>query len=293
MRFDRRRVISQLTAVVTLIGAIALLAPAVTAAAQQAGWQPGPGAVGDNTYDGYIDIPASGSTINGSAPLLVGGWMVDKTAQGWAGFDQVQVVKGQLGSGGTVLANGIVAQNRPDVGAALGNPGFSASGFSVTVNGGSLSAGPQTIFVYGHTPSKGWWYKSETVNASTGGGGGAAVPAPGTGGGGTPTLQVLAPLNEEKVCTQHGDYSIRGSAYDANAPAHTGQSVDRVEVWINGPRDKGSMLGDATINGQEWNLIFTPTHFPSTHANLYVYARSKFSGQETMVLRGFNIVDNC
>src|SRR5262245_25882091 len=124
MRFDRRRVISRLSAVCTLIGVLALLIPVVPAAAQQAGWQPGPGAVGDNTYDGYIDIPSSGSNVNANAPLLVGGWVVDKTAQGWAGIDQIQVVKGVLGSGGSVLANGIPAQNRPDVGTALGNPAF-------------------------------------------------------------------------------------------------------------------------------------------------------------------------
>jgi hypothetical protein len=293
MHFGTRRVLSRLTLALAAIVAMVLVAPVATMA-QQGGWSAGPDAAGDNTYVGFIDIPALGSTVNGSGRILVGGWMVDKTAQGWSGFDKVQVVKGQLGSGGQVLADGIVAQHRPDVGSALGNEAYSASGFSATINAGALGAGDQTIAVYGHTPNKGWWYKTTAFHVTTGGGGAPSAPSAGTGGGGKPTLQVLAPLENEKVCTPRGDYTIRGAAYDPNAPPGSGsQTVDRVEVWINGMRDKGSLLGDATISGQDWNLVFTPTRFPSTHANLYVYARSKVSGQETMVNRGFDITDTC
>ena len=35
------------------------------AAAQTTGWQPGPDAILDNTYDGFIDVPASGATVPG------------------------------------------------------------------------------------------------------------------------------------------------------------------------------------------------------------------------------------
>jgi hypothetical protein len=71
-------------------------------------WTAGPNAGGDDTYDGYIDLPANGSTVAAGSSLLVGGWVVDKTAQGWAGIDDVQVLQGAMGSGGTMLAKGIV-----------------------------------------------------------------------------------------------------------------------------------------------------------------------------------------
>src|SRR4029453_18513697 len=35
----------------------------VPAGAQSAGWQPGPGAILDNTYDGYIDTPTSSTAL--------------------------------------------------------------------------------------------------------------------------------------------------------------------------------------------------------------------------------------
>ena len=110
--------------------------------------------------------------------------------------------------------------------------------------------------------------------------------------GGKPVLQVLAPMPEEDVFTQRGDYTIRGTAYDPNAPSGSGAGVDRVQVYINGPREgTGSFLGNATISGTDWSLTFTPTRYRSAHANLYVYARSKQSGQEATLIRGFNITD--
>ena len=69
----------------------------------------------------------------GSGSFLVAGWFVDKTAQGWAGADDMQVWLGLMGSGGTQLAAAPCGQNRPDVGAALGNPFYAASGFYASV----------------------------------------------------------------------------------------------------------------------------------------------------------------
>ncbi len=101
-------------------------------------------------------------------------------------------------------------------------------------------------------------------------------------------------MAEEAVSTQHGQYTIRGNAHDPAAPSGTGSGVDQVQVYINGPRETGTQLGGVTLNtgNGDWDVTFFPTRFPSMHANLYVYARSAVSGQETMVLRGFDITDS-
>ncbi|HET6315068.1 MAG TPA: hypothetical protein VFG86_01325, partial [Chloroflexota bacterium] len=95
-----------------LFAAALIGAPCV---AQTSGWQPGPEAILDSTYDGFVDAPAAGATVPGSGSFIVNGWFVDRTAEGWAGADDVQVFLGAMGGGGTMLAKGQVAQNRPDV----------------------------------------------------------------------------------------------------------------------------------------------------------------------------------
>ncbi|MBV9358566.1 MAG: hypothetical protein JO023_23900 [Chloroflexi bacterium] len=281
-------------ALFSLLGSLVLLMTALPVAAQPRGWSAGPGASGDNTYVGSIDVPPNGASVPAGTPLVVGGWVVDRTAQGWAGIDGLQVANGQIDNGGTVLASsGIVGQNRPDVAAALGNPAYAASGFSATVPAGALSPGQHTLYVYAHTPAKGSWYMPVTVNVTSGGGGGGQASAtPSTSGG--PILTVIAPMPEEAVSTQHGQYTIRGNAYDPGAPSGTGSGVDQVQVYINGPRETGTQLGGVTLNtgNGDWNVTFYPTRFPSMHANLYVYARSALTGKETMVLRGFDITDS-
>src|SRR5437016_7680811 len=91
------------------------MAPPVLA--QSSGWQPGPGAVLDNTYDGFIDVPSAGATVPGSGSFSVAGWFVDTTAQGWAGADDIQVWLGTMDGGGQMLAKALLGQNRPDVAA--------------------------------------------------------------------------------------------------------------------------------------------------------------------------------
>src|SRR5579859_3690641 len=133
---------------------VGLLGPATAAADPLATWTAGPDAVGDDTYDGFVDMPAAGATVP-TGSFAVSGWFVDRTADGWAGADQVQLYAGQMGNGGTMLAAGVVGQNRPDVAAAEGNPSWAASGFSGVVPAGSLQPGSQTLSVYVHTPGKG------------------------------------------------------------------------------------------------------------------------------------------
>src|SRR5438094_3879828 len=99
MRFAFFRIVALLS-VVTML----LLAFAPAASAQSAGWQPGPGAILDNTYTGFIDLPTNGATVPGTGSFTVAGWFVDQTAQGWAGADDVQVWLGTLDCGGRMLA---------------------------------------------------------------------------------------------------------------------------------------------------------------------------------------------
>ncbi|MBV9175038.1 MAG: hypothetical protein JOZ81_33705 [Chloroflexi bacterium] len=272
--------------VFAVLGALVLTA-APPAAAQPAGWQQGPNAILDNTYVGSIDIPAGGSTVANAGTLTVGGWFVDKQAQGWAGADDVQVFLGSMGSGGTMLAKGIVGQNRPDVGAALGNAFWAASGFSASVQGSALPTGQQTLNVYLHTPGKGWWFKSVNVNVSSTAPA-AGMPAPSTsstttsGGSANTSVTVTAPNEAQNVSTR-SSFTIQGTA---------SSDVDRVDVWINGEPETGTQLGTVTpASDGSWSLSFNPTRFPSTHSNLYVFAHSKVTGKSVETIRGFNITD--
>jgi hypothetical protein len=287
--------------------AIALIASVAAPAAAQgslSGWQPGPGAILDNTYVGTIDHPSNGATVPGSGSFIVGGWFVDTTAQGWAGADQMQVWLGTMDGGGKMLANGIVGQNRPDVGATLGNPFYSNSGFSASVPGSSVPGGSQTLNVYMHTGGKGWWYKSVTVNgggASTSTAPAAGAPAATTGAAaasavasgtnGAPVVTITAPTESQNVrATGSSTFTIQGTAVD---PVTGPSGIDSVDIWINGEvnSQSGQDLGQATLNGDgSWSLTFSPTKFPSTHTNIYVYAHSKTSGKTTEAIRGFNIV---
>jgi hypothetical protein len=282
MHIDFRRVSIVVSASAALV--LSLVPPA---AAQSSGWQPGPGAILDNTYTGNIDTPTNGASVPGSGTFTVAGWFVDTTAQGWAGADNVQVWLGTMDGGGTMLAQAVFAQPRPDVASALGNPYFVNSGFGATINGAAVPAGQQTLYVYVHTGGKGWWF--ETLSVTGGGSGAAAAPAPaGTAAGGPPTLTITAPTENSNVQAKgNAPYTITGVATD---PTYGAGAIDSVDVWIFGERNSGTELGTATVDSAgNWSVTFTPTKFPSTHTNIYVYAHSKVTGLTTEEVRGFNI----
>ena len=125
-------------------------------------WQAGPGAAGDNTYLGLIDAP--NEWVDGLADgvaLSVSGWFVDTTAQGWAGADDVQVFLGTMDSGKT-LGHGTCRLEPPRYGLVAGQPVLVERWVADRNRSpGSLPAGQDTLNVYAHTPSKGWWrYRS-------------------------------------------------------------------------------------------------------------------------------------
>jgi len=105
--------------VAALLGAVS--APASVAADAFSTWTPGPGAAGDNTYAGFIDVPPA-NTMVPTGNFQVAGWFVDTTADGWAGADDVQVFLGTMDGGGKMLAKAFFAQSRSHVAAALANP---------------------------------------------------------------------------------------------------------------------------------------------------------------------------
>jgi hypothetical protein len=296
----------------------AVLAP-MPAAAQSSGWQPGPGAVLDNTYDGFIDVPQGGATVS-TGGFGVSGWFVDKTAQGWAGADDVQVWLGTQDGGGRMLAKAIFAQSRPDVANALGNPFWAASGFSAFIPSGAVPAGSQTLTVYAHTPGKGSWFKQVTVNASDSAPAAAAPSTPSTpsapgaapapvSGGTAPILVIEAPKGAEVIKTSTSDYQIMGYALDPNAAPNQGSQgtgIDRVSVYMDADKDDGTTIfvGDAELafdsataraaygdrfSSAGWRVTFKPTKFKAKGHQLFVYAHSVVTNKETLELRGFDI----
>src|ERR1700736_3685048 len=119
-----------------LVGLLgALLGPASASADPLTAWTAGPGGVLDPTYDGFIDIPAMNATV-ATGGFTVAGWIVDKTAHGWAEADDVQIWQGTMDGGGKMLPTAAFAQSRPDVAAAESYPYWAASGF-----GGGVPAG--------------------------------------------------------------------------------------------------------------------------------------------------------
>jgi hypothetical protein len=277
--------------------------------AQSAGWAPDPDAAGDNTYTGFIDLPAANATVP-TGGFTVAGWFVDTTADGWAGADDVQVLSGPMDGGGTLLAKGVVGESRPDVAAALNNGFWGSSGWSATL---PAPPGSSTLWVYLHTPSKGWWYKQVAINGTAAPvvtGGSAAsqptIPRP----GGPPVNVIVEPRAGENLGTET-DFEMRGYALDPTAAPNQGSQgsgIDQVQVYLNAPRgdNASTFLGDAKLGYSDataaaqygaqfgsagWRMSL---HTTSLHANaytLYVYAHSAVTGQESLTRVGFQIVE--
>jgi len=250
---------------------VALLSAVATpAAAQTAGdWAPAAGAVGDNTYMGFVDEPAANATVGAS--FNVTGWIVDTSAQGWAGIDDVEVLLG-----GTSLAHLALGVARPDVASALGNPYFANAGFSGAVGG--VPAGSQTLTILAHTPGKGSWSTQVTVNV------GSAAGGPVTSSSAL-VVKIISPTPDD-VVSSNNNGTIFGTAYDTRTRQDLGSGVDRVQVYLDGPRGQtGSQtLGDAVLSGANWTLAWEPTKYNSVrHHILYVYAHSAVTGEELLV----------
>jgi pyruvate/2-oxoglutarate/acetoin dehydrogenase E1 component len=275
------------------LAALVSLVVAVPAFGQPAlgAWQAGPGAAGDNTYAGLIEAPANGSSISPSGLLSVSGWFVDTTAQGWAGADDIQVFLGTMDNG-TLLGHAMVGLARPDVGSALGNPYWSASGWRVLIDPGSLPPGQDALSVYAHTPQKGSWFLQTTVSVGqvVSSSGEPLAPAPALQGL-PPVVTVTSPGDGQIVSTRLRSLVITGTAKD---PTNGVRGIDWVEVWFNGEAnsDHGAFLGvvDLLTDGT-WSLPFDPGAHEPIDSNLYVYAHSGVNGKKTLTVRHFILAD--
>lgn len=309
MRRFRHTLLAWLS-VAALVGTVS--APASASADAFSTWTPGPGAAGDDTYAGFIDVPPA-NTMVPTGNFQVAGWFVDTTAQGWAGADDVQLFLGTMDGGGKMLAKAFFAQSRPDVAAALGNPYWAASGFTATIPAGSLPTGGQTLSVYAHTPAKGWWYKQVQLNVSATAAASAppssAAPAPVVAGAALPIVVIEKPKDGEVVKTSN-DYTIMGYALDKNADrtqGAAGSGIDRVQVYLGAERENnGTFLGEADLGFSDsipeglygsqfassgWRLTFKPTKFHVNTYLMFAYARSAVSGKEDVAVRYFAIRD--
>jgi len=195
-------------------------------------WTAGPDASGSNTYVGRIDAPRAGQSIAAGASLLVTGWAADTTASGWAGFDQMQVYSGARDKGGVKLADGMVGLNRPDVADFLGS-NFLKSGFSAVVPAGGLKSGAATLYVYLHTASKGWWYRTVAATQQAA----ADLPFPGD-----PIITWLRPASGGIITNEQfgpvDNYLLEGFALDRN-PQNNPNGLPKTNVPGGGPGNVG------------------------------------------------------
>jgi hypothetical protein len=188
--------------------------------------------------------------------------------------------------GGTTLAQATIAQNRPDVAAALNNPFYAAAGFTAVVST-ALPAGPQTLSVVAHTPGRGSWSKSLSVNVGGGGGPVAANTAANSG----LVLKLVSPTSDDLIVANSNGI-ISGIAFDTRTRAELGVGVDRVQAYLDGARGTAGsqFLGDATFNGDTWTINWSPTQWNRvSHHILWVYARSSVTGEEALIQQEINI----
>lgn len=266
---------------------VSLMLPAVLMAPVQAQvaptiatWLPGPDAAGPFTVVGTIDqqpSPADGRLV---------GWAVDTSAQGWTGIDDVQVWDGPMTLGGKQISGAQIQVGRDDVAATLSNPYFKSSGFIASIPADVLSIGPM-LYVYAHTPGKGWWYQ-------------LVFPITAAPGVAHPVLQIQTPT---ALATVHSTrtFTARGFAYDAAAAPAQGSGIDRVQLYLDGDRKTGIYIGDATLGNFDqfanaagtqfaragWQSTFQvsswmPTARDNQLVNLTIYAHSSVTGAETM-----------
>jgi hypothetical protein len=282
--------------------ALAACAQVSGLAAADAGssWTPGTNAVGDNTFAGFIDAPVSGSTVSGTSRVLVQGWVVDRTAQGWTGIDDVQIYLGLQDQGGALLTSASLGQRRDDVAAALGNPFWAGAGFSASFLDTNLSVGSNVLSVYAHAPDRGWWYKQVEVRIQ---------PLPAIPYADDPMLVVREVLPSLDVDQHTSNLTLRGYVIDRNLPLNQmlgvgGTGVSLVQVYLDGQRQGGGIfLGnpqmgltnrEATGFGERflhsgWELTVHPGEFPVDKHEFYIYAASAYWPNETLLVLPFNV----
>jgi hypothetical protein len=280
------------------LGAFVLVVDLVAADADSP-WIAGQGAVGDDTFTGFIDVPASGSTVTRDTQVVLQGWVVDRTAVGWTGVDDVQIYLGLPDQGGSLVTHATLGQRRDDVAAALGNAYWANAGFAASFTDNGLATGSNLITVYAHTPDRGWWYKQVEVRIQ---------PLPDIANADDPLLTVREVVPSVDVSQQTQNLTLRGWAIDRNLPLNLtlgvgGSGVSRIQVYLDGPRQTGTFLGDAAMGltnreatgfGERflhsgWELTVHPGEFSIDRHEFFIYAASAYWPNETLVLILFKV----
>ena len=120
-----------------------------------------------------IDAPAANATISTGTQVDIGGWAADPAGPG-TGVDMVRVyLDNRMEAGGTLLGDANYGNSRPDVAQALGSTAVTNSGFNLLWTPTNVSAGQHTLYVYAHSITNNWVYKTVTVNVQ-------AAPTPTT-----------------------------------------------------------------------------------------------------------------
>jgi hypothetical protein len=289
---------------VCVLVTILALTPPIVAANAASPWIAGPGAVGDDTYAGFIDTPASGATVVPNSMVTVQGWAVDQSAVGWSGIDDVQVYLGVQDQGGTLMVHASVGQKRDDVVAATGNPDWATSGFSGSFAASALAVGTNTLTIYLHTPDKGSWFRQLQVSV---------LAAPDRAFADDPLLIVREADPSLDVSSSTLSLILSGYAIDRNLPMGQslgvgGSGVSSVFAYLDGPRNGGGgtpgvFAGNATlgIKNREatgfgdrflmsgFELTLHPNDLSVDRHALYIYAESAYWPSETLVIVPFTI----
>lgn len=277
--------------------------PLVARADAASPWIAGPDATGDDTYAGFIDSPISGTTLAPQAPVVIKGWVVDRTAVGWTGIDSVEIYSGLRDQGGSLMVQAALGQSRSDVAASLGNASWTNSGFTGTFSQASLTSGSNLLVVYAHTPAKGWWYRQLQL----------IVPAaPARAYADDPLLIVREATPSLDVAQTTPTLSLTGYAIDRNMPTNLelgagGSGVSSVRAYLDGPRTPGNGAGslvataslgqknrEATGFGERFlmsgfEIDIHPSDLSVDRHVLYVYADSAYWPNETLVIIPFTI----
>lgn len=196
--------------------ALTTIAPSYAQTALSGNWLAGPDASGQSTIVGRIETVPSRAIRLGTS-LQVTGWAGDVSS---GTIDGMEVWAGAKDKGGKKLASGSVGLARPDIAEALGNT-FAKSGFNAVVPGSAwanLAAGPQSIYVYLHTPNKGSWYRTFTANLP----GTLDLQYPND-----PVVWVAKPLDGQNITQKqpNSKFTFSGVALDRNSLASVSDAV--------------------------------------------------------------------
>ena len=214
-----------------------------------------------------VDTPANNATVSSNG-FLISGWAVDTGAVTGTGMDVV-VCWAYPKTGAAAILAGVASYGhpRPDVGAYLGSPNFTPSGWGML---GVLPPGGYTLAIYAHSTVTNTWGIPKLLDATV------VLPPS------DPHMWVDFPAKNQ---TLSQNISIAGWAVDRASAAGTGVDTLHVYAYLNGvgtPIFLGVVTyGDARQDIANWlgarflnsGFHLTTTLAPGTY-NIVVFSHS-------------------